>query len=261
MFCDLGVTEGGRWRGAVSISESKPDELFDRAERPVRPFSFDIDVAQVFPDMVRRSVPGYGEMVDLIGLIARRVARPGTRCYDLGCSLGAVSQVVLRQTGRDVSLIAVDNAPAMIEGLQGRLADLFGRERVQVLCADLGDVPIVDASLVVLNLTLQFVGRESRLPILRGIRAGLVPGGTLVLAEKTEPPDGLAGELITALHEDFKRAHGYSELAIVRKRTALEQVLMPDRIEEHEQRLAEAGFAGWTRWYQALGFVAWVAWT
>lgn len=245
----------------MPIPQSDPDRLFDRADSPVRPFAFDAEVARVFPDMVRRSVPGYGEMIGLMGLIARRLAGPGARCYDLGCSLGAVTRVLLHQTGPDVSVVAVDQAPAMIEGLRERLADLPGADRVQPLCADVRDVPITDASLVVLNLTLQFIEPGGRLPLLRRIRAGLIPGGALVLAEKTRPPQGPAGGFITALHEDFKRAQGYSELAIARKRTALEQVLVPDSIEVQEQRLAKAGFAGWTRWYQALGFVAWIAWT
>jgi tRNA (cmo5U34)-methyltransferase len=239
------------------------DDLFDRAAGPVRPFEFDADVARVFPDMVRRSVPGYAELVGLSGLIARRVAGPGARCYDLGCSLGAVTRSILRQTGPDVSVVAVDNAPAMIEGLQARLAAEAETDmtRVETLCADIRSITIEGASLVVLNLTLQFVPIEERLGLLQRIRAGLVPGGVLILAEKFAAPVGRESDWLTTLHEDFKRANGYSELAIARKRTALEQVLIPESLEEHEQRLAEAGFAGSVRWFQSLNFVAWLAWT
>lgn len=243
------------------MHQSEPDDLFDRPERPVRPFEFDADVARVFPDMVRRSVPGYAELVGLSGLIARRVARPGSRCYDLGCSLGAVTRSILRQAGPEVSVVAVDNAPAMVEGLRARLADVPGAERVEPVCADVRSVPIEQASLVVLNLTLQFLAVDERLPLLERIRAGLLPGGVLILAEKIAVPDGPAGGLLTALHEDFKRANGYSEMAISGKRTALEQVLVPDSVETHEQRLREAGFGGSCRWFQSLNFVAWLAWT
>lgn len=238
----------------------EPDRLFDQARGPVQPFVFDASVARVFTDMVSRSVPGYGEMVQLIGLWARRLAQPGTHCYDLGCSLGAVTRSVILQTGPETTVVAVDNAPAMIRGLHERLAGLPGRDRVQAVKADLRTVQIEHASLVVLNLTLQFVPPSDRLALLRRIRSALVYGGALILVEKMRPEPGPAGELITAIHEDYKRANGYSELAIARKRQALERVLIPDSIAAHEQRLDEAGFAGWTRWYQALGFVAWIAW-
>ncbi|MBK1720485.1 carboxy-S-adenosyl-L-methionine synthase CmoA [Thiocystis violacea] len=247
------------------MTPSDPDDLFDRpldrADGPIRPFAFDADVARVFPDMVRRSVPGYAELVDLAGLIARRAARPGDRCYDLGCSLGAVTRSILRQTGPEVRLIAVDNAPAMIEGLGARLADLPGAERVEARCVDVQQVAIEQAALVVLNLTLQFIPPPDRLALLRRIRAGLIPGGALILAEKIAVPADRGGAWLTVLHEDFKRANGYSELAISRKRAALERVLIPDSIETHEQRLTTAGFAGSVRWFQSLNFVAWLAWT
>lgn len=237
------------------------DDLFDRANAPGRPFRFDADVARVFPDMVSRSVPGYAELIGISGLIARRVARPGTRCYDLGCSLGAVTREILLRTDPAVRIIAVDNAPAMIDGLRARLVDLPGSERVEPLQLDVEQVPIAQASLVVLNLTLQFIAPERRLALLERIRAGMVPDGALILAEKVLVPNDHGGKLLTALHEDFKRAHGYSDLAISRKRAALERVLVPDSIATHEQRLTAAGFAGFTRWYQSLNFVAWVAWT
>jgi tRNA (cmo5U34)-methyltransferase len=122
-------------------------------------------------------------------------------------------------------------------------------------------VPIEGASVVILNLTLQFLPPADRLGLLRRIRSGLVPGGALILVEKTRLPEGQAGRHLAGLYDDFKRAQGYSELAIAGKRAALERVLIPDSIETHESRLAAAGLAGWTRWYQACGFVAWLAWT
>lgn len=242
------------------MTQSEPDDLFDRPDRPVRPFEFDANVAKVFPDMVRRSVPGYAELVGLSGLIARRVAIPGTRCYDLGCSLGAVTRSILRQVGSDVRVIAVDRSPAMIEGLKERFADLPDADRVEAICADVRQVPIEEASLAVLNLTLQFVPPEDRLPLLIRLRKGLVPGGALILAEKILVPNERGGAFLTQLHEDFKRANGYSELAISRKRTALERVLIPETAQAHEDRLISAGFAGQARWFQSLNFAAWVAW-
>jgi tRNA (cmo5U34)-methyltransferase len=242
------------------LKMSEPDDLFDRPTTPVKPFEFDADVARVFPDMVRRSVPGYAELVGLTGLIARRVVKPGTRCYDLGCSLGAVTRELLLQTPPDVTVVGVDASEAMIDGIRTRLAGVPGVERLVTVQGDLETVEITEAALVVLNLTLQFVPPERRDPLMARIRAGLVPGGMVVLAEKVEVPDSQGGHLLRTLHEDFKRANGYSELAISRKRAALERVLIPETIEIHERRFVEAGFVGHTRWFQNLNFVAWVAW-
>ena len=46
-------------------------------------------VARVFPDMIRRSVPGYSNVIAGTGLIAGDYVQPGSNCYDLGCSVGA----------------------------------------------------------------------------------------------------------------------------------------------------------------------------
>lgn len=238
----------------------EPDRLFDDDLGPVRPFVFDESVARAFNDMVNRSVPGYPEIVRLIGLWARRIAVPGSRCYDLGCSLGAVTRAVLEQTGPGVRITAVDSSGAMIQGLCERLAGLPGWPRVEAVESDLRQVELRDASLVVLNLTLQFLPPGDRPALLRRIAEALAPGGALILVEKVRPEPGAAGEMLTAIHEDYKRAMGYSELAIARKRQALERVLVPDSIAAHERRLAGAGFVRCTRWYQALGFVAWIAW-
>lgn len=244
------------------MSFSCVDTLYAGADAPRGDFIFDERVARVFADMLARSVPGLAELVRLIGLFGARLAQPGTRIYDLGCSLGASSASILARlpTTLDeasIRLYAVDRAPAMLDELRLRLDDAIRRGWLQPICADLADVVIADASLVVLNLTLQFLAPEQRLPLLRRIRAGLRPGGALILAEKVALSDD--DGLFTQVHADFKATQGYSQLEIARKRAALEQVLIPDSIQTHQDRLRAAGFTRIEPFFQSLSFVGWIA--
>jgi tRNA (cmo5U34)-methyltransferase len=226
------------------------------------PFRFDEAVTRVFPDMVARSVPCYGELADLTGLLGARFLRPGTRGYDLGCSLGAVTFSLLEHARTsDFDIVAVDKAPAMTRALEERLRGSARAEQVEVLCADLSSVCFENASLAVLNLTLQFIPPEERPALLRRIREGLVPGGALILSEKLRSEDSSEQTLLTEVHEDFKRASGYSELEISQKRMALERVLIPDTCADHRNRLRNAGFRHVVQWFQCLNFVSFVAWT
>jgi tRNA (cmo5U34)-methyltransferase len=243
---------------------NEPTDLFDPADAlfaaatPPTDFVFDAAVARVFPDMLRRSVPGWPELLRAIGLLAARVAVPERPIYDLGCSLGATSAALLARLP-DARIVAVDNAPAMLDGLRARLAARVAAGRITPVCADIADVPIADAGLIVLNLTLQFVPQRSRFELLKRLRKGLVRGGALILVEKVVWPESDIDLLMDELHQDFKRAQGYSDMEIARKRAALEEVLVPDDIETHEQRLRGAGFRFVERWFQCLNFVGWVA--
>src|SRR5690606_2136234 len=134
------------------------DRLFARPLAEIAGFRFDHRVVEVFPDMIRRSVPGYETIVAMTGTLAERYAQPGTNCYDLGCSLGA-STLALRQGigARDCTIVAVDNAPAMIERCRAVLAADTGTAPVELCAADIRELDIANASMVVLNFTLQFI--------------------------------------------------------------------------------------------------------
>ncbi len=244
-----------------STSRSERDRLYAEGRIGEGSFVFDERVAAVFGDMISRSVPGYATVLATTGLLARRHARPGSTLYDLGCSLGAASAVMaeaLEEAGA-CRIVAVDNAPAMIERAREELAarDLAGR--VELRCADLREVPVERASVVVLNFTLQFLPREERLELLRRIRRGMLPDGVLILSEKIAGATPEEERLLVALHEEFKRANGYSELEIARKRSALERVLVPEPLEAHRRRLAEAGFRRVQPWFQCFNFASLVA--
>jgi tRNA (cmo5U34)-methyltransferase len=239
----------------------KPDTIYAAPLNELIDFQFDERVVAVFPDMIQRSVPGYGMLISTIGLLAARYAQSDSHCYDLGCSLGAVS-LAMRQriTQPNCDIIAVDNSPAMIK--RGR--ELFASDHtatvpVMMHCADLQEVAIANASIVVLNFTLQFIPLHERLTLIKRIYAGLKPGGILILSEKIAFADPERQNFHVELHHDFKRANGYSDLEISQKRTALENVMIPESLACHQERLQVAGFAASELWFQCFNFASLVA--
>ena len=138
------------------------DTLFS-APLPAADFAFNDAVATVFDDMIRRSVPGYELSLAMIGLIAREHAQPGSRLYDLGCSLGAATLAMRHAVeGRGCRITGIDNSPAMLERCREHLAQDDATTPVALVCTDIADIAIADASVVVLNFTLQFVPADRR---------------------------------------------------------------------------------------------------
>lgn len=220
-------------------------------------FEFDDAVADVFPDMIRRSVPGYGSMLSMIAQCAERFVVPQTHVYDLGCSLGAGTLLIRQHAVSDCRIFAVDNSAAMMERLRQRLQPVPERAPEVILQqADVRDVQVQNASLVVLNLTLQFLPPEARDAFVSGIAAGTNAGGALVLSEKICFSDPAQQQLMTTLHHDFKRAHGYSDLEIAQKRTAIENRLIPETLDVHVTRLQSAGFTIVSPWFQCFNFAS-----
>ncbi len=236
------------------------DQIYASPLDAIGAFAFDDHVAAVFPDMIQRSVPGYATIVAMTGVMAERYAQPGSRCYDLGCSLGA-STLAMRQhlDGRDCEIVAVDNSPAMIERCATQIAADQRATQVTLRLDDIAATPIDNASVVVFNFTLQFIPLAQRDALLARIGKAMRPGGVLVLSEKIRFEDDHLQALNTDLHHAFKRANGYSELEVSQKRSALENVLMPETIATHEQRLRAAGFTSVDVWFQCFNFASLVA--
>ena len=225
----------------------------------VADFVFDERVAAVFPDMISRSVPGYATIIGMIGVLAANHVRPGSNLYDLGCSLGAASASMRMNLGdTPCSIVAVDNAPAMLEKARENLTRHEGVP-IEFVCGDIRDVTINNASVVVLNFTLQFLPLQDRLAFLKKVYKGMLPGGVLVLSEKIAGATPEQDQQLVEMHHAFKRANGYSDLEISQKRTALENVLLPETIQAHVERLQQAGFSRVEKWFQCFNFVSFVA--
>jgi tRNA (cmo5U34)-methyltransferase len=230
----------------------------------IEPFRFNDEVAAVFPDMLRRSIPGYAASLEAIGSLAARYVRANSNCYDLGCSLGAAS-LAMRQGIRaeGCRIVAIDNAPAMIERCRNIVQEECLREPagapIEVVPGDILEARLSNASMVVLNYTLQFLPVAERDTLIKRIFEGLNDGGLLVLSEKVVDPDPAMEALLVDLHHEHKRRNDYSALEISRKRAALENVLVPETVKQHRERLLRAGFGSAAVWLRYFNFVSIIA--
>jgi tRNA (cmo5U34)-methyltransferase len=240
--------------------DPKKDMLYVDAQDVVLDFVFDERVARVFPDMINRSVPGYATIINMIGTLAAQYVKDGSYCYDLGCSLGAATMTIHSAIdAEDVRIIGVDNSQAMLDRARENLAQCRGDPIIELICTDICDLAIQQASIVVLNFTLQFLPADERTAILKRIHDGMLPDGLLVLSEKIVVSNETAQQLFTEMHHGFKKAQGYSSLEISQKRSALEDVLIPESLECHIDRLKAVGFSTVEVWFQCFNFISLLA--
>ena len=233
------------------------DKLFN-ANIDIADFRFDKEVVEVFDDMVRRSVPGYDSMIQMIGLIARMYGQDNTNYYDLGSSTGAISlAIALNNKHQKNTFFAIDNSEEMVSKCKQNLESKI--DNLQATCADINQIHIENASIVVLNLTLQFIDVKDRSNLIKKIYEGLNPGGVLIISEKIHFEDKETQDQITNLHIDFKKENGYSELEIANKRQAIENVLITDTKAIHIERLKDSGFKDTSCFFQCLNFVSFLS--
>lgn len=236
------------------------DTLFSAPIEKLGDFTFDDAVAEVFPDMIQRSVPGYSNIITAMGMLAARFVTDNSNIYDLGCSRGAGILSIRRNIyAQNVKIIGIDNSKPMVERCQTHLNAYHSDIPVEIRLDDIRNVEIQNASMVVLNFTLQFLPRAERLALLQKIYKGLNRNGILILSEKFTFETEIINELLIDLHHNFKRANGYSELEVSQKRNALENVMRTDSIETHQKRLKEAGFEQISLWFQCFNFGSMIA--
>ncbi|MEP3480268.1 MAG: carboxy-S-adenosyl-L-methionine synthase CmoA [Fuerstiella sp.] len=233
------------------------DNIYEAPLNQVGDFEFDDAVADVFPDMIRRSVPGYSSMLSMVAQCARQYSQPQTEIWDLGCSLGACTMLMHEQAASDCQIVAVDLSSSMLKRLQATIERRqIPSARIALHEADIRDVAVQNASFVCLNLTLQFLPQNERTAVLKSVSEGMNSGAALLLSEKVSFEDADQQKLMTNLHHDFKRAHGYSDLEISQKRTAIENRLVPETLQQHTQRLKQVGFGTVSVWFQCFNFAS-----
>jgi tRNA (cmo5U34)-methyltransferase len=235
------------------------DTLFQDEKSPEK-FEFNDKVAEVFDDMLERSIPLYRECQNLTVEWCKRLAKPDSCIYDLGCSTGSLLaplvKVVPDLTG--LRIIGVDNSPAMINKAREKLGR--NSSSVNFMEADLNNsFSFNPACAIVMNYTLQFIAPEDRRFLLEKIYSSLVHGGGFILNEKVLSEDERLSETFIEMHHDFKHGYGYSKIEISKKRDALENVLIPWKLSKTIALIEKAGFKTvdvFFKWNNFAGLVA-----
>jgi tRNA (cmo5U34)-methyltransferase len=242
------------------LNTQSRDTVFQETGAPPGDFAFTAKVADVFDDMVSRSVPFYEEMQRMTCELAADFAKPNSRLYDIGCSTATTLLALDAVVDPSVAFIGIDNSESMLAKAREKVAAVGTARPIAFVAADLHrSLEIEEASVVTMLLTLQFVRPLHRERVMKRIADGLAEQGCLILIEKLTSEETLFNRLFIGHYYDFKRRSGYSETEISQKREALENVLIPYRMEENVELLRSAGFRSvecFFRWYNFCGLVA-----
>tara|TARA_B100000900_G_scaffold317878_1_gene276921 strand:- start:208 stop:930 length:723 start_codon:yes stop_codon:yes gene_type:complete len=233
----------------------KKDNLYKKNHNKINKFIFNNDVANVFEDMVNRSVPGYEFLIDNIGVLSKKFYQQNTSIYDLGASLCACSLSILEKLDNtNVEIYAVDSSKAMIDTCKKNI----NKDEIKFINSDILDIEIKNASVVILNLTLQFIPIEKREYLLNKIFSRLNKEGIVIITEKIKLEKKHDDSFFKNFHDFFKQNNGYTKEEIDRKKIALSEIMLIETEQNHENRFKKIGCEKFYKWFQCYNFVSWI---
>jgi tRNA (cmo5U34)-methyltransferase len=235
------------------------DELFRDPTTRLNRFEFNKNVAEVFDDMLTRSVPFYWEIQNMICDFAHKFVKEKGLIYDLGCSTGTTIKLLVETLNKkDLTFIGIDKSVDMLNKAKQKLIPY--KEKIDFIAEDLNNnIEIKECDLVIVNLCLQFLELESREQLIKTIYKALKPNGCLLLIEKTKTKDSDIGSVFQEFYYELKKRKEYSNEEISNKQEALKGVLMPKTITENKSLLMKCGFQKIDTFFQWLNFVGFVA--
>lgn len=238
------------------------DKIFATKKERIPDFTFNGETAAVFDDMLPRSVPMYAEIQRMVADLVSDFAADDSSIYDFGCSTCTTFLEIdrLLPKERKVKFVGLDSSPEMLDRAREKLtAEKFARPfDLQTIDFNQG-VHVENASVALMVLTLQFVRPLYRDSLLTSIYRGMNDNGCIILVEKVLGESSTLNRLFIKYYYDMKRRNGYSDLEISQKREALENVLIPYRLEENRELLRRIGFRNvdvFFKWFNFCGIIA-----
>jgi tRNA (cmo5U34)-methyltransferase len=231
------------------------DTVFNR--KMEKSFEFDESVASVFDDMLSRSVPFYEDVLELtVDLILKHVDEGG-RVTDLGCSTASTLLKLYTKSEQKLSLQGVDNSEAMLQRAQRKIG-AYNAE-IELLSGDLITMKLRQSDIFISNYTLQFIRPLQREKFIQKIADALSEEGVFIFSEKIVYEDKKLNATMIDIYHEYKKEQGYSDLEIMQKREALENVLIPYTEQENIEMLKTNGFKSCTTIFKWANFVTFIA--
>jgi tRNA (cmo5U34)-methyltransferase len=199
------------------------------------------EVAQNFDSHVSKSVPLYHEGHKLVCELSDFFLKPGSLCYEIGCSTGALTEKLAQHTAgkADVRFIGVDVEPDMVE-----IAKTRGKpyKNVSFVTDDAMQMEMQPCDLIVCYYTVQFIRPSERQKLIDKLYDHLQWGGALIMFEKVRGADARFQDMFARMYDDYKLAQGYSPEEVVSKARSLKGVLEPFSTQGNLDMLGRAGF-------------------
>ena len=198
------------------MKETK-DQLFQNIDS-ASDFEFNQDVANVFDDMIQRSIPFYKDLQSMIQKMALDFSKEGSLIYDLGSATGESIFQLAQCMPYPVQLIGIDHSQDMIKKARSKCAGLSANVHIEFESTDL-NVPydFKPCDIVLMILTLQFVRPVFRPPLINRIYQALNPNGAIILLEKISGETPLSNRYYIDLYHQYKEENGYSKMEISAK--------------------------------------------
>jgi tRNA (cmo5U34)-methyltransferase len=209
-------------------------------DQPTRlPFSF-ANYADDFDRHIERSIRGYGNLIEDCVELSSYFVENGTVIVDIGCSTGRTLAAIRARNQEQAPAaryVGLDIEPSFRQHWTKLAAGNIRFLLQDILAFD----DFADLSLATSIFTLQFLPERSRREVCRKIYEGLVPGGALIVAEKTFAKMPKTQDMLTSLHLHYKRRY-FSDEEILDKEKSLRDMMKPGREADLIRLLTEVGF-------------------
>ncbi len=229
-----------------------------RQPRAELAFSF-ARFAEGFDEHIQKSIRGYTDLLSDCVAMSDYFVEDHTTVFDIGCSTGNfLAHVVERNQDRapKAEYVGID-----IEANFGTRWEQLEKQGVKLHVADIRSFPIpANCSLVTSIFSLQFISQHARQKILDEIYRALLPGGALIVAEKTLAKCPKLHDMLTFIHYDYKRQY-FSDLEILEKERSLRSTMKLWSEDQIVQSLVAAGFleGNVQSFWRSHGFAAFIA--
>lgn len=216
---------------------------------------FDDEVAQCFDEMLKRSIPNYETMRELVYNVGRHYVKDGAAVMDIGCSNGNAALPFVKTFNNQ--FILCDVSESFLDLCRKGFKE---HKNVQIINHDLRNgVPDVQSCLILSILTIQFTPIEYRQKVINSVYEHLQPGGAFIFVEKLLGTTYDIDSVLVDEYYELKRENQYTQEQIHAKRKSLEGVLVPITESWNVDLLRSAGFKKIDCFWRYLNFAGYLA--